>query len=98
LANSNLRCAVVDNNNLKNRSYSEHEGKREESFSNATKAIAFVVRSDAWRFMAISTMSTASDSVTCKHEKLKADNFLKIRFKERIFFRLSYVLLIYEQI
>ena len=46
--------------------YSEHDGKREESFSKAIMAIALVVRSESWRFIAVSTMSTASASVTCK--------------------------------
>lgn len=49
--------------------YAEHGGKREESFNRAIKAIAFVVRSELWRLMALSTTSTASHSVTCQ-EKL----------------------------
>lgn len=32
---------------LESISYSAHEGNREESFNKATKAISFVVRSDA---------------------------------------------------
>lgn len=52
---------------LESISYSAQEGNREESFNKATKAISFVVRSDACRFKACSTASTASDSVTCSY-------------------------------
>ena len=53
--------------------YSEQDGKREESFSRAIKAIALVVRSKVWCLIATSMTSTASDSVTCLGKK----NWLK---------------------
>jgi len=61
---------VIDIYNQINRgiSYSEQEGNREDSFNRATKVIAFVVISNEWRFKAISTTCTTSDSVTCLHE------------------------------
>ena len=46
--------------------YSEHDGKREESFSKAIMPIALVVRSEPMRLIAVSATSTASDSVTCE--------------------------------
>lgn len=57
----------------KQKTYCEQDGNRDESFSRAIRAIDLVVRSEAWRFMATSTTSTASDSVTCKQEKNIAD-------------------------
>lgn len=48
--------------------YSEQDGKREESFNRAIKDIALVVRSDVWLLMASSMTSTASDPVTCLEE------------------------------
>lgn len=50
------------------RTYSEIEGNRDESFSRATNAIAFVVISELWRVMTSSTTSTASLSVTCPRQ------------------------------
>ena len=49
---------------IEDNTYCEQAGKREDSFNKALKHIARVVRSEVWRFIAISMTSTASDSVT----------------------------------
>lgn len=59
---SKVKTGLEDDKEL---TYSEQDGKREDNFSKAIKAIALVVRSEVCRLIAISATSTASDSVTC---------------------------------
>lgn len=63
--------------NRKKRTYSEQDGKRQDSFNKAIKHIARVVRSEVWCLMAVSITSTVSDSVTCeKHQRCKNCNYI----------------------
>lgn len=59
------------------KTYMEHSGKREESFSNAVRANATVADFALVSFKMDSTTSTASDSVTCNNLVSSAVNTLK---------------------
>jgi len=63
--------------------YSEIEGKPDDSFRRATNAITFVVKSELWPAMASSIASTASDSVTCSRQSNTHCKFFKANKKSQ---------------